>query len=508
MSESENILLLKRISKSFGVVKALDEVTIPVKRGEIHSICGENGAGKSTLMKVLSGVYPAGTFSGEVFMNNRPCHFNNIRESEEKGIVIIHQELALVPQMSIAENIFLGNEIVCKYKDIDWNKTIVRARELCLQVGLTEDVNTMVSDIGVGKQQLVEIAKALSKNVKVLILDEPTAALNEKDSANLLDLLLKLQKNGITSIMISHKLNEVVKVSNSITIIRDGKTIDSFPCIDSDIFQEKIIKGMVGRELSSRYPERIRNIGSTYFEIKNWSVASRTNINNVLLKDINLKVSKGEVIGLSGLIGSGRTELALSMFGHSYGLPIKGQVIKDGKVISTKTIEEAVNNKIAYITEDRKGDGLILMDSICHNITLVNITGVSKNEVIDANKEIVVSNNFKKELSIKLGDVSDPVSSLSGGNQQKVLIAKWLYTSPDVLILDEPSRGIDVGAKYEIYSIINQLADEGKAVIIISSELPELIGMCDRIYIMSEGKINGCLDKKDFSQEKILSLAI
>ena len=502
------ILEMKNITKKFNNIKALDNVNIKVKKGEIHSICGENGAGKSTLMKVLSGVYPVNTYSGEIWFDGKLCKFNNIKESEKEGIVIIHQELALMPNMTIAENIFLGNEKRGKL-GIDWNTTTKEAIKLLERVGLKEDPGKLIQDIGVGKQQLVEIAKALAKNVKILILDEPTAALNENDSENLLKLLKQLQKEeGVTSIMISHKLNEISEIADSVTIIRDGKTIETIEVEDNNLSQERIIKGMVGRDLTDRYPKRVSNLKDIMFELKDWNVVSRSNKNKNILKNISFNVKKGEVVGIAGLMGSGRTELALSIFGETFGKKVSGIAIKEGKEIDITTIEKAIKNKIAYITEDRKGDGLVLDESIRFNTTLSNCHGIARNGVLIEEEEITIAESFRKKLKIKSNSIEQNVGNLSGGNQQKVLLAKWLNTDPDIFILDEPTRGIDVGAKYEIYCIINELVSNGKAVIVISSEMPELIGMSDRIYVMSEGKINGEIQKKDFSQEKIMELAI
>ncbi|MGL5190259.1 MAG: ATP-binding cassette domain-containing protein [Cetobacterium sp.] len=506
--KSNFILEMKNITKKFNNIKALDNVNIKVKKGEIHSICGENGAGKSTLMKVLSGVYPSGTFTGEIYFNEKLCKFNNIKESEKEGIVIIHQELALMPNMTIAENIFLGNEKKNKL-GIDWNTTMNEAISLLKKVGLKEDPGKLIQEIGVGKQQLVEIAKALAKDVKILILDEPTAALNENDSENLLKLLKHLQKEeGVTSIMISHKLNEIAEVADSVTIIRDGKTIETIVVENQNLSQDRIIRGMVGRDITDRYPSRESNPSEVFFELKEWQVNSRSDKNKEILTNINFHVKKGEVIGIAGLMGSGRTELALSIFGESFGNKVRGIALKDGEKIDISTIGKAIDNKIAYITEDRKGDGLILDESIKFNTTLSNWRGISKKGILNNEEEIVVAEEFRKKLRIKSNDIEQNVTNLSGGNQQKVLLAKWLYTDPDVFILDEPTRGIDVGAKYEIYSIINELVENKKSVIIISSEMPELIGMSDRIYVMSEGRINGEIHKSEFSQEKIMELAI
>ncbi|WP_163191815.1 multiple monosaccharide ABC transporter ATP-binding protein [Clostridium thermarum] len=497
-----NILEMRDITKLFPGVKALDNVNLKVKSGEIHALVGENGAGKSTLMKVLSGVYPYGTYSGDIVFEGKVCTFKNIRDSEKMGIAIIHQELALVPYLSIGENVFLGNERASA-GIIDWHKTHVKASELLKRVRLNENPRRLVKDIGVGKQQLVEIAKALAKNVKLLILDEPTAALNEKDSDNLLELLLQLKKEGITSILISHKLNEIMKVCDSITIIRDGTTIETMEK-NADVNEDRIIKGMVGRDLVDRYPKRTPKIGEVYFEVKDWNVYDPIIDDRKVINNVSIKVHKGEIVGISGLMGSGRTELAMSIFGKSYGRHITGKVIKDGKELTLNNVREAIDHGLAYVTEDRKDSGLVLIDDIKRNTTLAKLSKISKYQVIDENKEVQVATDYKNKLKIKCSSILQKTGNLSGGNQQKVVLSKWIFSDPDVLILDEPTRGIDVGAKYEIYTIINKLADEGKAVIVISSELPEILGISDRVYVMNEGRIVGELDRKDASQESIM----
>ncbi|SKA88995.1 putative multiple sugar transport system ATP-binding protein [Clostridium sp. USBA 49] len=499
---SEYILEMRNITKTFPGVKALDNVNLKVKDGEIHALIGENGAGKSTLMSVLSGIYPHGTYSGEIIFQGKECIFKDIKDSEKMGIVIIHQELALTPYLSIGENIFLGNERA-KNGIIDWDKTHIEATKFLNRVKLKENSQTLIKDIGVGKQQLVEIAKALAKNVKLLILDEPTAALNEEDSENLLNLILELKKEGITSILISHKLNEILKVADSITVIRDGTVIETFKN-DENVNEDRIIKGMVGRDLVNRFPKRRSKIGDVYFEVQNWNVYDPIIEGRKIIKDVNLKVHKGEVVGISGLMGSGRTELAMSIFGRVYGKRITGKIIKDGKEIVLKNVRQAIENGLAYVTEDRKNAGLILIQSIKQNITLAKLKKISKNQIIDENKEIEVAEEYRRKFNIKSPSILQKTGNLSGGNQQKVVLSKWIFTDPDVLILDEPTRGIDVGAKYEIYTIINKLAEEGKSIIIISSELPEILGMCDRIYVMNEGRIVGELDNKDASQESIM----
>lgn len=503
-----NVLLeMRSITKTFPGVKALDQVSLQVIPQEIHALVGENGAGKSTLMNVLSGVYPYGTYEGDILFEGETCNFKDIKHSEGKGIVIIHQELALVPYLSIAENIFLGNE-TAKNGVINWHTTIQKTSELLKKVGLTENPNTLVKDIGVGKQQLVEIAKALSKNVKLLILDEPTAALNENDSQNLLDLLLGLKKQGITSILISHKLNEVVRVANSITIIRDGKTIETLKVGIDEINEDRIIKGMVGRDMTHRYPERTPDIGEVVFEVKDWNAYHPLNEERMISKSVNINVRKGEIVGIAGLMGAGRTELAMGVFGKSYGKRITGTVIKDGKQIDTSSVSKAINNGIAYLSEDRKAYGLVLIKDIRFNVTLANLGKISKNGIIDDYKESQAANDFRNKFAIKTPSIFQKAINLSGGNQQKVVLSKWIFAQPDILILDEPTRGIDVGAKYEIYGIINELAAAGKGVIFISSEMPEILGMCDRIYVMDEGAICGELKQAEASQETIMKMIL
>ena len=500
----ENLILsMRSITKEFPGVKALSDVTIDVKRGEIHAICGENGAGKSTLMKVLSGVYPYGTYQGQIVFEDEECRFNGIRESERAGIVIIHQELALIPELSIVENLFLGNENAHRGV-IDWLSANSRARELLARVGLSEDPSTLIKNIGIGKQQLVEIAKALAKDVKLLILDEPTAALNDADSQHLLTLLDGLRRKGITSIMISHKLNEIEQISDSITIIRDGRTIETLDVMADGINEDRIIRGMVGRDLDHRYPPHTPDIGETLFEIRDWTVFHPDDPSRVVVNQANLTVRRGEIVGLAGLMGAGRTELARSVFGQSWGLNITGQVLKHGKPIKLKTVQQAINAGLAYVTEDRKTLGLNLLDNIRVSITSAGLSKIRRNLMVDDKAEIIAANKYLKDMRIKAPTIEEGVGKLSGGNQQKVVLGKWMFTEPDVLILDEPTRGIDVGAKYEIYEIINRLADSGRGVLMISSELPELLGMCDRIYTLSAGVITAEVPREAADQETLM----
>ncbi|MFF4509893.1 multiple monosaccharide ABC transporter ATP-binding protein [Streptomyces mirabilis] len=501
------VLEMRSIVKTFPGVKALSDVTLTVQQGEVHAICGENGAGKSTLMKVLSGVHPHGSYEGDILFEGEVCSFKDIRASEHRGIVIIHQELALVPYLSIAENIFLGNEHATRGL-ISWTETLRHASELLRRVGLDENPQTRVADIGVGKQQLVEIAKALSKQVKLLILDEPTAALNDEDSGKLLDLILELKNQGITSIIISHKLNEIERVADSVTILRDGRTIETLDVKAPETNEDRIISGMVGRDLEHRFPERTPHHPeegtAPALEIRDWTVFHPIDQQRKVVDDVSISVRRGEIVGIAGLMGAGRTELAMNVFGRTYGRYAGGTVLRDGKEIRTKTVSEAVGHGIAYVTEDRKHYGLNLIDTINRNITLSALGKVSKRGIVDEHEERQVSEGYRKSMNIKAPTVFEPVGKLSGGNQQKVVLSKWIFAGPEVLILDEPTRGIDVGAKFEIYTVIDKLAAEGKAVVFISSELPELLGMCDRIYTMAAGRLTGEFSRAEASQETLM----
>lgn len=505
MQVSEKILEMKNITKVFPGVKALENVNLTVEKGEIHALVGENGAGKSTLMSILSGIYPYGTYEGEIFYGGELCKFKEIKDSEKKGIVIIHQELALIPYISIGENIFLGNE-QGKKMNINWDETYQKADKLLETVGLKESSRTLIKDIGVGKQQLVEISKALAKNVKLLILDEPTASLNESDSKKLLDLILSFKEQGLTSIIISHKLNEISYVADKITILRDGTTIETIDNRKEEVKEERIIKGMVGRELTDRFAKRDKHTwGEKRLEVENWTVYHPLYKDRKVVDNVSIHVRQGEVVGIAGLMGAGRTELAMSIFGKSYGTNITGTLKIDGKPVNLKNVKQAIDQKLAYVTEDRKGEGLILTNPICVNTTLANLKEVSFCMNIDKDHERKVAMDYQDKLKIKCSSVQQEVGNLSGGNQQKVLLSKWMFTEPDIIILDEPTRGIDVGAKYEIYCIINDLVAAGKSVVLISSELPEILGMCDRIYAMNEGAIVGEFAQGEATQEIIMA---
>lgn len=499
------ILEMAHITKEFPGVKALDDVTFKVKKGEIHFIVGENGAGKSTLMKVLSGVHPFGTYEGQVIIDGMVKEYKTIKDSEEAGLSIIYQELALIPELSVYENIFLGNEIRHKNGTINWSETIIKAKEQLDKVGLDVDPGIKVKDLGTGKQQLVEIAKALSRDTRILILDEPTSSLNEVDSENLLNLILDLKKQGVTCIMISHKLKEVLKIADTVTVLRDGRTITTLP--RAELKEELIIKHMVGREIKNIYPKRKKiDIGNINFELKDWMVYDYK-ISRQLLKGVNINVRKGEILGIAGLMGAGRTELALSIFGNPRNYKVEGKLLRNGRETTYKHPKDAIKDGVAYVSEDRKRDGLILGQDVKQNITIASLEKLVSRSIINKNREIVISKEYCANLKIKTHSIDAQVNKLSGGNQQKVSLAKWLMVNPEVLILDEPTRGIDVGAKFEIYTLMNTLVEQGMSIIMISSELPEVIGMSDRIYVVSGGLIAGEMDGSEATQEKIMALA-
>jgi putative multiple sugar transport system ATP-binding protein len=499
------LLEMKGIGKTFPGVRALDQVNLTVRAGEIHAICGENGAGKSTLMKVLSGVYPVGSYDGEIRYDGQVLENRSIRDSEAKGIIIIHQELALVPLLSIAENLFVGNEIA-RRGVINWQEAFQKTKALLRKVGLNEAPGTQVGKLGVGKQQLIEIAKALAKDVRLLILDEPTAALQENDSQKLLDLMLELKAQGVTQIIISHKLNEISRVADRITVLRDGSTVST---IDrADISEDRIIRDMVGRDMAHRYPDRIPNPGETLLEVEGWNVWHPDQKDRQVIHNAAFHIRKGEIVGIAGLMGTGRTELAMSLFGRSYGRGHKGRVRMNGREVDVSTVQKAIAAGVSYVTEDRKALGLILEEPILKNVSLANLAGIAARGVLDKRREAKVAEDYRRALSIRTPGVQQKVLNLSGGNQQKVVLSKWLFTDPQVLILDEPTRGIDVGAKYEIYTIMNDLAAQGRGVVMISSEMPELLGMCDRIYVMNEGRIVGELSRAEATQERIMALIL
>jgi putative multiple sugar transport system ATP-binding protein len=497
------ILQMQSITKEFPGVRALDDVNLSVRTGTIHSICGENGAGKSTLMKVLSGVYPYGTYDGKIIFQGKEMKFKNIKESEGAGIAIIHQELTMIPELSITENIFMGNEIL-KNGLIDWAEEKRRTYEILGKVGLSINPDILIKHLGVGQQQLVEIAKALSKNVKLLILDEPTSALNEADSANLLELMKDLKSRGITCIMISHKLNEIAAISDAVTVIRDGHTVESYDVVAGEVDEDKIIKAMVGRSIENRYPEHESHPGEVIFEVKNWCVEDPDVEGRMVCKHESFNVRAGEIVGFAGLMGAGRTELMRSIFGKNYGIYRGGTIKIKGKEVKLNSVESAIKHGVAYVPEDRKNLGLNLLDCIRTTVVAADLDKITKHGLLDLNEEKVAAEDYRNQLKIKTSHVDKGVTTLSGGNQQKVVLSKWMFTEPDILILDEPTRGIDVGAKYEIYKLIHQLADAGKAVILVSSELPELLGMADRIYTIFEGSITGEISAAEADQEILM----
>jgi putative multiple sugar transport system ATP-binding protein len=497
------MLEMRGVSKSFAGVQALRDVNFTVEAGQIHALVGENGAGKSTLMKVLSGVYAYGGYEGTITFDGEERRFRDINDSEALGIIIIHQELALIPLLSIAENIFLSHT-PARFGIIDRDAVHRRTRQLLSQVGLRESPETLVGDLGVGKQQLVEIAKALSKRVRLLILDEPTASLNETDSAALLDRLIAFRQQGIASILISHKLSEVARVADRITVLRDGRTVDGIDCRTEPLQEERIIRSMVNRDIAHRFPERNATIGKPALVVENWSVRHPLHPERVVIKNVDFHVRHGEVVGLAGLMGAGRTEFAMSLFGRAWGGNSNGRIRLEDRDVDLANVPAAIEAGLAYVTEDRKQLGLILADDVRKNITLASLTRVASHGVIDDIGELQAASEYRKRMRIRCSDVYQETGQLSGGNQQKVVLSKWLMTDPKVIILDEPTRGIDVGAKYEIYCIINELAEAGKGIVVISSEMNELLGICDRIYVMNDGAFVGEFAGKDATQEKIM----
>ena len=504
---SDFILEIDNLTKDFPGVRALDKVSLKVKKGEIHSLCGENGAGKSTLMSAISGVYPTGDYQGKVFYKGKETHYNSVKDSEKEGLAIIHQELALSPYLSIYENIFLGH-MQTTFGVINWNYYIKESKNYLNQVGLNEPPETMVSKLGVGKQQLVEIARALSKKVDLLILDEPTSSLNDDESDKLLNLMLEFKKQGITCVMISHKLNEVLKVADTVTVLRDGKSIRTYDVKGEHLTEEMIIRDMVGRDLTHRFPERKSAVGDTVLEVKNWSVYHPDYHTIKVVDGVSFYLKKGEILAFCGPMGAGRTELMMSIFGKSYGYRSEGELRIKGKKVNLDSSKTAMKEGLGYISEDRKGLGLILIQDVKTNISNSSLEKLSRLGVIDGHREIKEAEKYRKDLNIRTPSVNQLARNLSGGNQQKVVVSRSLLADPDILIVDEPTRGIDVGAKTEIYSILNDMVAAGKSIIMISSELPEALGMADRIYVMNEGKIKGMLTHSEATQEKIMHMAL
>lgn len=498
---ADYILQMQDISKEFYGIYALKNVSFNVAKGEIHALVGENGAGKSTLMKVLSGVHPYGSYTGDILVKGQPCQFQRVSDAEKAGISIIYQELNMISEMDIGENIFL-NAWPMKHGVIDHDSMYHEAERICRELKIQTNVRTKVKDLGIGVQQLVEIAKALTKKIDILVLDEPTASLTESEVDVLLDFLDGLRKTGVTCIYISHKLSEVFRISDRITVLRDGNTIGTYETADTD--ENSIIKAMVGRELTERFPYRRREIGERVLEIKDFGV---TNLKGKrILHDINFHVNRGEILGVAGLMGAGRTELAMSVFGAMEGKR-SGEIRLFGRPEVIRSPADAIARGLALLTEDRKAQGLILEQSVSNNIVLASLKKIQDHLVLNENEQHIYANKYVEEIHIKIPSIQTSVKNLSGGNQQKVVLAKWLMTEPKILFLDEPTRGIDVGAKFEIYHIMLELVEKGYSIIMISSELPEIMGMSDRIMVMHEGTVSGELDREEATQEKVMLLA-
>lgn len=497
------LLEMKNITKEFPGVKALDDVNMDLIEGEFHSLVGENGAGKSTLMKVLSGVYPYGEYVGQLFINGDEKRFTTIREAEEAGIAIIFQELSLVKELTVGENIFLGRE-PSNFGIINWTEIYQKSAELLKELNLDINPRTEVGDLGIGQQQLVEIAKALSQNAKILVLDEPTAALTESEVDILFDILRDLKKRGVGMIYISHKLDEVFEMSDRITVLRDGQTVATHEASELDV--DKVIALMVGREVGDIFPETKHEFGETVLEVKNITAFEPDHPDKKLVDNVSFHVRKGEVLGISGLMGAGRSELLTTIFGAWKGKS-SGEVFVEGEKVSINLPKDAIDNGIGFVTEDRKRYGLILDQTIMDNSTLAGLKQISGNFLTHLSKEAKATKKTMKSLKVKANSHLTVTGTLSGGNQQKVVLAKWLLTNPKVLFLDEPTRGIDVGAKQEIYNEINLLAEEGLAIVMVSSELPEVMGLSDRIMVLHEGHLTGEFAKEDATPEKVMAAA-
>lgn len=503
-ASNANILEFQNVTKRFAGVTALNDVSFSIRRGEIHGLCGENGAGKSTLMKILSGVYPAGTYEGHVLYDGHELKLehSSIRQAADEGIAIVYQELTLVPSMTVGENIFLGKEPV-ERGVINWDKLYADTKQLLERYKLDIVPQKLVGSLGVGKMQMTEIAKAISGNAQVLILDEPTSALTESEVEKLMEILETLKAHGVTCIYITHKLEELFRITDRITILRDGKVITSQPT--ADLNRELLVSHMVGREMKERFPEGHHATDRVVLDVSDLH-AKDPETNREVVKGVTFQLHAGEILGIAGLMGSGRTELVATIFGE-YGKVTSGLIKLNGEPIELKSSREAVAHGIGLVPEDRKTHGLVLIQSILKNISLANLPQFSSLFAIDKDAELKRSLQYAKSLAIKAPNLNVPVDSLSGGNQQKVVISKWLMSQPKVLILDDPTRGIDVGAKYEIYKLMRELAAQGMAIIMISSELEEVLGMSDRIMVMSGGRSAGILPAEGATQEKIMALA-
>jgi D-xylose transport system ATP-binding protein len=503
---SDDIILdIRNVTKRFPGVTALSDVSIQIRRGEIHGLCGENGAGKSTLMKILSGVYPYGTYEGTILYEGKELNLGAgaIRQARDEGIAIVYQELTLVPNMTVGENVFLGKEPT-ENGSIDWSRLYAETRDILARYRLDVSPQAVVKYLGVGKMQMVEIAKALSENAKILILDEPTSALTESEIDKLMEILENLRSHGVTCIYITHKLEEFFRITDSVTILRDGKTVTTQPT--KQLTQEKLVSYMVGREMKERFPRGHRNPGEVIFEVTNLHAVDPNETSRKVLNGVNLTLRRGEILGIAGLMGSGRTELVTTIFGE-YGKITEGSIQLEGQELHIHDARDAMHKGISLVPEDRKGQGLVLMQSILKNISLANLDQFAGFMRIDGDAELVAATRQAKSLSVKAPNLQVSVDSLSGGNQQKVVIAKWLLSNPKILIMDDPTRGIDVGAKYEIYKLMNDLAERGVSIIMISSELEEVLGMSDRIMVMHEGRSTRTLEIADATQERIMALA-
>lgn len=506
MSDDTNDIILEfqNVTKQFPGVIAVNDVSLKIRRGEIHGLCGENGAGKSTLMKILSGVYPYGTYEGTVLYegNKLKLESSSIRQATEEGIATVYQELTLVPGLTVGENVFLGKEPV-EMGSINWDRLYADTRDVLTKYNLDIQPQSIVKNLGVGKMQMTEIAKALAENAKILILDEPTSALTEAEIDKLMEILRTLKAHGVTCIYITHKLEEFFRIADTITVMRDGKIMTSQPT--QDLTREKLVSYMVGREMKERFPKGNRTPGEVIFEVDELH-AQDPNANREIIKGVTFDLRKGEILGIAGLMGSGRTELVMTIFGE-YGKITQGKMKLEGREIKPTSSRQAMLQGLSLIPEDRKRHGLVLIQSVLKNISLANLDQFASFFRIDDNAELNAATQFAHSLSIKAPNLHVRVESLSGGNQQKVVISKWLMSKPKVLILDDPTRGIDVGAKFEIYKLMNDLAEQGISIIMISSELEEVMGMSDRIMVMCQGHSAGTLDTSDATQEKIMTLA-
>jgi D-xylose transport system ATP-binding protein len=497
------LLQMQSITKDFPGVRALDAVSFDVRRGEIHALCGENGAGKSTLIKVLGGVYPHGAYEGTLQINGEIQQFRSVRDAENAGIAVIYQELALVPEMTVGENIYLGRE-PSRFGVIHWPRLYREAAHLLEQFGLAIQPQTPVNRLGIGQQQMVEIAKALSRNARLLVLDEPTAALTESEVETLMDSLRRLKAKGVSCIYITHKLKEVFQVADRVTVLRDGKTVGTLPidqCTEGDL-----ISRMVGRELTDFFAKRSANAGEVALKVQGLNAFHPERPDQLLLKGVSFEVRRGEILGVAGLMGAGRTELISAIFG-AYPGKWTAQLFVDGAAVHIRSPRDAIQHGMALVSEDRKRYGLILDADVAQNMTLASLDKFSRRGVIDANETFRRSRQYAESLQIKTASLEAPVNHLSGGNQQKVVLGKWLMTEPKILFLDEPTRGIDVGAKAEIHRIIADLAQQGTAIVMVSSELPEILGMSDRILVLHEGEITGEFINEGATQEDILRCA-